>query len=83
MRCTGYTSLFASRRSAVIGAFQSSFFGQEIVFSAPCCLTLYLFPVMFLDGGHPPSENCDSVIPVDVILVKLYKDSSSTSQVHQ
>ena len=72
IRSTDCTVSFISQRSAVIGAFRSSY--CSIVPVSSCSLSgllLYRSPVVvFLDRGYPCFRSFNSTIPVDVIRVK-------------
>jgi len=74
IRSTDCAVSFISQRSAVIGAFRSSYCSivpaSNFSLSGPL---LYRSPVVvFLDRGHPCFRNFNSTIPVDVIRVKSY-----------
>ena len=75
---TDYTAPFISRRSAVIGAFRSSYCSL-IVPASSCSLRgplLYRFPLLvFFARGHPCFRNFNFTIAVDVIRVKSYEAS--------
>jgi len=72
IRSTDCTVSFISQRSAVIGAYRSSY--CSIVPTSSCSLSgplLYRYPVVvFFDHGHPCFRNFNSTIPVDVTKVK-------------
>jgi len=69
IRSTDCTVSFISQRSAVIGAFRSSY--RSIVPASSCSLSgplLHCSPVVvYFDHGHPCFRNFNSTIPVDVI----------------
>ena len=77
IKSTDCTVSFISQRSAVIGAFRSSY--CSIVPTSSCSLSgplLHCSPVVvFFDRGHPCFRNFNSTIPVDVIRVKSYVNS--------
>ena len=77
IRSTDCTVSFISQRSAVIGAFRSSY--CSVVRASSCSLSgplLYRSPVVvFLDRGYPCFRNFNSTIPVDVVRVKSYVNS--------
>ena len=75
---TDCSASFISQRSAVICTFRSSH--CSIVPASSCSLTgplLHRSPVIvYFDSGHPCFKNLNSTIPVDVIRVKLYVNST-------
>jgi len=77
IRSTDRTVSFISQRSAVIGAFRSSY--CSIVPTSSCSLSgplLYRSPVVVLfDRGHPCFRNFNSTIPDNVIRPKSYVNS--------
>ena len=77
IRSTDCTVSLISQRSAVIGAFRSSY--CSIVPRSSCSFSgplLYRSPVVvFFDRRHPCFRNFNSIIPVDVVRVKSYVNS--------